>query len=263
MKYPSALFGEPYVAIRSQLDWNVTKPIAESHAAWRAQCGNRAAGNRLGAIRTGTQDCQSVTVSSTYRDFPQNDEMSGAEWDLDEVVRTQDWSLLELEEPDFANIPHTEDLKSSGNGTLVVWRELDRALAGESDPVQRLQDLIDGGRDHIALVFHRFLEGSNPRVCISINRARIVPVDPFLRQRKGRQSLPTEQLLVENEIVSVEPHILPHASRLSAADILLAGGADGLRKNQGFLLSIGMSDLIPGEPGSDSRNRRRLPNSQE
>lgn len=164
----------------------------------------------------------------------QDSTIVGAEWDLDEVARRDDWALLELEDADFADVPLFEKLKLASSGTLVVWRVLDRALAGESSPLKALQDHIDRTRSHLALVFHRYLEGSQPDLRIFMNGMAVAPLDPFLRSRLGRQAMPPEVLNVSGHRVRIEAHILPHISKLSAAEVVHAGGEEGLRRNQGF-----------------------------
>jgi hypothetical protein len=158
----------------------------------------------------------------------------GAEWDLDEVARQADWSLLELESDDLQDVPCIDSLNETTSGTLVVWRELDRALAGESDPLRALRDHIDRSRNHVALIFHRYLEGTSPEIKIKINGSQVIPLDPFLRMRPGRQVMPPETLHVQGHRVQIEAHILPHISKLTADEIGQAGGEEGLRRNQGF-----------------------------
>lgn len=164
----------------------------------------------------------------------QGDTIAGAEWDLDEVARLEDWALLELEDSDLSDVPLISLLRQKPSGTLVIWRVLDRALAGEPSPLKALQDHFDRTRSHLSLVFHRYLEGAQPELRIAINGMPISPVDPFLRLRSGRQSMPPESLDVSGHRVRVEAYILPHISKLSAAEINQAGGEDGLRRNQGF-----------------------------
>ena len=164
----------------------------------------------------------------------QGNAIAGDEWDLDEVARLEDWALLELDDKDLADVPLISRLRQQPCGTMIVWRGLDRALAGESAPTQALQDHFDRTRSHLSLVFHRYLEGTQPELRIAINGMPVTPLDPFLRQRSGRQSMPPETLDVAGHRVRVEAHILPHISKLSAAEISQAGGEDGLRRNQGF-----------------------------
>jgi hypothetical protein len=183
----------------------------------------------LGLKTASLSQARKLTVVTKQRSV-----ISGAEWDLDEVSRLQDWALLALDDGDFPAVPMFEMLAALDSGTLVVWRTLDRALAGESSPLHALRNHIDRTRAHLSLVFHRYLEGTRPDLRLAINGMPVTPLDPFLRSRTGRQSMPPETLSVQGHCVLVEAHVLPHISKLSAAEIAQAGGEDGLRRNQGF-----------------------------
>jgi hypothetical protein len=61
-------------------------------------------------------------------------------------------------------------------------------------------------------------------------------MDPFLTWHNARQLLHEESIVVENHIVKIKPYILPHISKLSPEELQLAGGEDGLRRNQGFYI---------------------------
>ena len=114
------------------------------------------------------------------------------------------------------------------NGTLVVWQDFDRATAGESDPGARLGELVDLAREHLSLVFHRFLSGSDggSKIAIEINNAAVKAADPFLVNNPGTQALP-QGIRVEGTVVTLRAYILPHISRMSKADLELAGGEVG------------------------------------
>lgn len=183
----------------------------------------------LGLKTASLSQARKLTVVSK-----QGDVVAGAEWDLDAVSRLKDWALLSLDKADCAAVPMFERLAALASGTLVIWRTLDRALAGESSPLHALRGHIDRTRAHLSLVFHRYLEGARPDLRITINGLPVAPLDPFLRSRTGRQSMPPEVLTVQGHRVLVEAHVLPHISKLSAAEIAQAGGEDGLRRNQGF-----------------------------
>jgi hypothetical protein len=227
-------FGEPYVALADD-----GRGMSRAELLAAMQHGSRnplAVRDRhdlgrfgLGLKTASLSQCRQLTVLSK-----QGGVLSGAEWNLDVVKDTKDWTLLELDPEDLDAVPGIETLESCQSGTLVVWRSLDRALAGESDPVRALQDHVDRTRFHLSLVFHRFMEGATPDFSLAINGVRVEPLDPFLRNGRGRQAFPPETLLVSGEKVIVEAHILPHISRLTQAEIAQAGGEDGLRRNQGF-----------------------------
>jgi hypothetical protein len=71
-------------------------------------------------------------------------------------------------------------------------------------------------------------------VTISINNLPVKGFDPFLTRNKATRQLPSQDFPLAGEKVLVQSYILPHISKLSAADLELAGGEDGLRRNQGF-----------------------------
>jgi hypothetical protein len=227
-------FDEAFVAILDNGEGMSKAGLLKAMQHGARNVGARTPTNDLGRFGLGLKtaslsQCRQLTVITK-----KDDSISGAEWNLDEIERAQDWSLLVLESTDIKSVPNVSQLKCLEQGTLVVWRAFDRAMAGEADHAKALQDRIDVTRDHLALVFHRFLERTKNRLVICVNGQPIVPVDPFLRNRRGVQLLPQQAFSVDGQTVSVQPFILPHLSRLTAADIENAGGVEGLRKNQGF-----------------------------
>ena len=187
----------------------------------------------LGLKTASLSQCRRLTVATL-----KHGELSARRWDLDHVARRQDWMLLQLSEAQILTLPVVDELRAQGHGTLVLWEDFDRLIA-DGTPLERaLGNRVDLARDHLSLVFHRFL---NPppgtrAVSISINRNPLRTVDPFLSAHKATQALPVEDFPVEQERVTVEPFILPHISKLRAADLELAGGEEGLRRNQGFYI---------------------------
>jgi hypothetical protein len=185
----------------------------------------------LGLKTASLSQCRCLTVVSL-----KSGDIVGARWDLDAVIRHKSWALLELDQADFDLVPLIDKLRQLQSGTIVVWQSLDRIFEGESQQDRALQDKIDDARNHLGLVFHRFLEGATdrPRLTIRINNLHVTAADPFLRGCEGGQTLPPEHLSIHGHRVYVEAYILPHISRLSAEQIERAGGDDGLRRNQGF-----------------------------
>jgi hypothetical protein len=185
----------------------------------------------LGLKTASLSQCRQLTVVSKRCGV-----VSARRWDLDHVARRNDWMLLELASELFEQLPLVEELRGMASGTLVIWTGFDRLGAGESSIERALGSRIDRAREHLALVFHRFLSagGGVAPITIAINRNPVAPVDPFLTSHKSTQALPAEEFNVEDERVRVAPFILPHISKLAAADLTLAGGEEGLRRNQGF-----------------------------
>jgi hypothetical protein len=159
-------------------------------------------------------------------------------WDLDVVVESNSWVMLELEAEDITDLPHLDVLRTQGKGTIVLWQNLDRLTAGESSMDTALGQQMDRARGHLSLVFHRFIspESGRSRVSLSINNNPLPPIDPFLPDHKATQHLDEDSFSVEGSKIVVKPFILPHASKLSPAEMARAGGSDGLRNQQGFYI---------------------------
>ncbi|WP_049762010.1 ATP-binding protein [Candidatus Korobacter versatilis] len=186
----------------------------------------------LGLKTASLSQCRCLTVISK-----QNGELNARRWDLDLVEKRKDWILTGVRPDELSTLPQVAELAKLEHGTLVLWQRFDRLAAGESSIEQALGDRIDMAREHLSLVFHRFLASEikgSPTLEIAINDNPLKAQDPFLRANKATQSLPEESLAVEGCSVKVAPFILPHISRLSKDDLRMAGGEEGLRRNQGF-----------------------------
>ena len=84
----------------------------------------------LGLKTASLSQCRSLTVISK-----QGRKIVGRRWDLDEVYKSNSWSLLKLDNDDIKAIDlYTTLLAPLKNGTLVIWEKLDRMLKGTSKP---------------------------------------------------------------------------------------------------------------------------------
>jgi hypothetical protein len=184
----------------------------------------------LGLKTASMSQCRRLTVISQ-----KNGAVAGAQWDLDYVISTGRWSLQVLDQDDMMAYPHVEKLLSYKSGTLVLWQGLDRLKAGESDFEAVMGQKMDRVREHLALVFHRYLGGETGirKIDIAINGRKIEPNDPFV-SAKSTQAMDDETITIEGQTLMVRPYILPHISQLTQAEINLLGGKDGLRRQQGF-----------------------------
>jgi hypothetical protein len=80
--------------------------------------------------------------------------------------------LLQLGEAEIMSLPLIDELVGRAHGTLILWQDFDRLGAGEPSLERALGNRMDLARDHLALVFHRFLSAAvgAPPVVIAINR---------------------------------------------------------------------------------------------
>lgn len=184
----------------------------------------------LGLKTASLSQCKCLTVISK-----QGHQLEGRRWDLDYVAETGSWSLIVLDDEEIAEIPQSDALMAHESGTLVVWQKLDRLEAGEVNFAQAMGRKIDAVRDHLALVFHRYLNGEKgiTKIKLSINGERVTAIDPFL-EGKSVQPMDDEVLVVHGQKIIIRPYILPHISKMTPEEIKALGGKDGLRKQQGF-----------------------------
>lgn len=184
----------------------------------------------LGLKTASLSQCKKLTVISV-----KNGEISGRMWDIDYVIKTGEWSLILLDIEEMRELPQFDELISNNNGTLVVWQDLDRLSIGENNFATNFSIKMDEVREHISLVFHRYITGEFgiKKVEILINNQIIKANDPFLI-KKSTQIMDDEVIIVRGQKIIIRPFILPHISKLSENEIKEIGGKEGLRKQQGF-----------------------------
>ena len=184
----------------------------------------------LGLKTASLSQCRCLTVISK-----QGERLEGRQWDIDHVIEVGDWSLIILDEEEINEFPQVEELKKYESGTLVIWQKLDRLKAGEINFQLSLGRKIDRVRNHLSLVYHRYLMGESGirKLKLFINGEKVKAIDPFLTN-KSVQAMDDETLIIQGHKILVRPYILPHISKLTSDEIKMLGGKDGLRKQQGF-----------------------------
>ena len=169
----------------------------------------------LGMKTASLSQCRILTVITK-----QNGVVSGAQWNLDHVKKAESWSLIILDDVEFNKYPSYDKLASLGNGTLVIWQDLDKFAIGENDIAEAFSRKMALIREHLALVFHRYLSGEQglKKLDIRMNELSIDPHDPFL-SKKSTQLMDEETIIVRGSKVKVKPYILPHVSKLTQKKI--------------------------------------------
>ena len=184
----------------------------------------------LGMKTASLSQCRILTVITK-----QNGVVSGAQWNLDHVKKAESWSLIILDNTEFDKYPSYNKLASLDNGTLIIWQDLDKFAIGENDIAEAFSRKMTLIREHLSLVFHRYLSGEQglKKLDIRMNELSITPHDPFL-SKKSTQLMDEETIIVRGSKVRVKPYILPHISKLTQKELKELGGKEGLRKQQGF-----------------------------
>jgi hypothetical protein len=183
----------------------------------------------LGLKSASLSQCRRLIVASKT-----DNKLCCFSWDLDEVEKTDDWSVLEYSQDEIQQLPSIELFDSVDSGTYVLLQNFDRITASSHDVKKTLDTLLETAEDHLSLVFHRII--TEDQVTISINGRAIEPKDPFLENHKSTQRLREQSISIDDKKITLQPYILPHRNKLSREDLRKVGGADDLRTNQGFYI---------------------------
>lgn len=185
----------------------------------------------LGLKTASLSQCRKLTVISK-----QNGVIHAACWDLDYVIKNEDWSLQCFNHRETEKLPHVDYLDTVTSGTIVIWENFDRIDASASDRRKVFDENLERCRNHISLVFHRFMEneGRHKPLKIYFNEAPVEPTDPFLTSHPATQPLTEQTLIINGTKIQVKPYILPYASKVSQKDRKKLGELAELRSNQGF-----------------------------
>ena len=184
----------------------------------------------LGLKTASFSQCRKLTVLTRKAGA-----MSCAAWDIDTVAATDEW-YVEL--PDtISHLPWAEKLQ--GDGTLVIWQNLDRLVDPENAAERNnLVRQIDETASHLELVFHRFLSGEQglKRISLSLNNHQLKAFDPFHSRHTATQVDPVEVFQVSGRKVLIQPFTLPHHKKVTTEEWERYGGKEGYVRNQGFYL---------------------------
>lgn len=167
-------------------------------------------------------------------------------WDLDALAANPDGGWLLFEGPAKGSEPFLAPLANRPAGTLVLWETLDRIVTAGYKP-DDFNDLIDRVEAHLAMVFHRLLQGPKPRLRLVLNGRAVAPWDPFMM---GHPAKPWASSIARTKTdagpIEVECHVLPHKDKLSASEFDVAGGPEGWTAQQGFYVYRNERLLVAG-----------------
>lgn len=220
----------------------------------------------LGLKTASLSQCRTLTVVSK-----KDGGVTALQWNLDHVVDTGDWSLIELEPSEAEALFGYEWFSERSTGTLVHWGDLDQLTTTQGNQQEDLDRVAQRVRDHVALVFHLFNTGDGIRkVGFAMNGAPIIPIDPFMASSRLTNKTVWESINVDGREVRLMAYTLPYLNRLSPADRARALKLGGLRETQGFYVYRGSRLVIWGNwfrvmPRSEmaklTRVRVEIPNS--
>lgn len=242
-------FGHPYVAIIDDGEGMTGDELTEAmrhggRSPLEVRSPHDLGRFGLGLKTASLSQCRTLTVVSIKKG-----KLSARCWDLKLVARRKAWVLkVPDSEAEIKALPHVDEITRQKRGTVVLWHDLDRLAAGETSVESALDSKMDHVREHLAVVYHRYLSGEPglKRIKIDINNNPVVPLDIFLASHGATQPLYEEVFSVEGHPIRVRPYILPHISKLTLDELKLAGGEEGLRRNQGFYVYRNRRLIIRG-----------------
>jgi hypothetical protein len=183
----------------------------------------------LGLKTASFSQCRKLTVVTRAAGVT-----SAAIWDLDFVAQADDWLVQIPEHPE--RLPWADRLGESG--TLIIWEKLDRLSEddGNGNGLVSFVRHVDEAREHLELVFHRFLAGERGqrKVRMLLNGRPLEPFDPFHSIHAATISGPLERIKVGGQMVTVQTFTLPHHQKVTSAEWERYAGRAGYQKNQGF-----------------------------
>lgn len=227
----------------------------------------------MGLKTASFSQCKRLTVASRKDGIT-----SCLRWDLDMLAANPDmgWVLIEGTAPGSEYL--LEKLNSLKNGTIVIWEVLDRIVTESFTADDFLALIEEQVERHLAMVFHRLLEGHYPKLQLNLNGEKVQAWDPFLSGHPAKPwTSPVQRHRTTSGIIDVQCHVLPHKDKLSEKEYELSEGPAGWNAQQGFYIYRNHRLLVAGgwlglgqprawnreEPHKLARIRLDIPNSAD
>ena len=188
----------------------------------------------LGLKTASLSQCRRLTVISKKENH-----INAVEWDLDQIQKTNKWTLNVYSDEEKTKLPFYSDLAINESGTIVIWSNFDRLTSSSQSNINSTFDeKIDHAKLHIGLVFHRYLNGEvkNHQTTIKFNGIEIQPIDPFFSSNPATQPLEEKTIRYGGSKIKVKAFILPYVSKLNSKEKLDLDKQDTLKLNQGFYI---------------------------
>lgn len=166
-------------------------------------------------------------------------------WDLDLISQEPgtEWPLFEGPAPGSEHL--FTPLHNMEHGTVVLWEKLDRIVT-DGFTVTDMIELCDRVEAHLAMTFHRFLEGRPPALRILLNNRDIKAWDPYLLGHPGKALESPEYKILHTTGVTVQRHVLPHRDMLKIGEQEAAAGPGGWTQQEGFYVYRNKRLLLAG-----------------
>ena len=173
----------------------------------------------MGLKTASLSQCRQLTVESNM-----NGQSTSVTWDLDDLQKIDDWKVK------------NNFLKSRNKGTKVIWKKIDRADLTIDTPSTNAT--IRNIRDHLGLVFHRFIDSKNEEqknLKIKFNGITIESFNPFNEKNYATIKHDPFEHQYQDSTIRIQSYILPHKTKVkNLEEWEKYEGKGGYTKNQGF-----------------------------
>lgn len=187
--------------------------------------------------------CRILTVISR-----RDGELHGARWNLDDIA---EWQMDQFGDAEAAGLLRRPF--DSPTGTELIWSNCDRLSEGRSLTREQFNDIISDARRKLSQIFHRYLGGDGgkfPRLEIRLNGLPLEETDPFCQKHLATITKPEEPIPIRTDngthTVLMQAFVLPHYSKLTAAEYEAFGGDEGYLRSQGFYVYRNRRLIISG-----------------
>jgi hypothetical protein len=202
----------------------------------------------LGLKTASFSQCRRLTVATKQL----GGDRAVRQWDLDYVLQHNEWRVLKR--APAGSEGHLVALNGLHSGTLILWEKLDQLVGdvSQEDEHARLIFLraAETLREHLGMVFHRFLGDRRPELRIFINgngdEHRVTAWDPFLEDNPATIHTPEDEIRIGDCVVRIKGFVLPHKDKLGDEAHKEASGSAGWNAQQGFYVYRNRRLLVAG-----------------
>lgn len=201
----------------------------------------------LGLKSASLSQCRKLTVLSK-----KNNISSSFCWDLDNIMRERDWSIIEYDQTDINKIKQGKYLDNKNSGTVVLWENFDFLQKNLGSVYSELTNLAGSVSEYIQLIFHRYLNKPQPdNLKIYVNNYQLHGLDPFLENHKktnirNEVVIPIKDSKGNEQKIIAQPFVLPYEKYLTNEDKKNSGGIEDYLTKQGFYIYRNLRLIIWG-----------------
>ena len=164
-----------------------------------------------------------------------DNKVSNATWDLDKVGDIG-WKLLIERDDKFERFLEGLDR----HGTAIIISNLDNLIDGidEKKAKRHFYTVIEKVKNHLCLVFHRFISEDNLKLYVNSNDS-LIAWDPFIVDNPATQELSEDEVWDPEykTCTCIQPYVLPHRTKFaSEKEYDNAAGVKGWNRHQGIYL---------------------------